>query len=81
MLLVIQIMIATVGLYLSFYILYNLSLILIHFLVPKRTPAQTTPATVFKILVPAHNEELLIGRILRSVRNQDYPKELYDVLS
>jgi cellulose synthase/poly-beta-1,6-N-acetylglucosamine synthase-like glycosyltransferase len=78
--LVIQGIISIAGLYLSFYVIYNLSLILIHFLVPKSTPTQTTPATAFKILVPAHNEELLIGRILRSIRNQDYPKELYDVL-
>ena len=78
--LIIQIVILFAGLYISFYVLYNLSLIFIHFFIPKRADGKYTPVTTFKVLIPAHNEELLIGRILRSVRNQDYPKELYDVL-
>ncbi len=78
--LVIQIIMVTVGLYLSFYVFYNLSLILIHFLVPQRTIGQITPATVFKVLIPAHNEELLLGKLLRSIHVQDFPKDMYDVL-
>lgn len=78
--LIINFIILTVGLYLSFYVLYNLSLVLIHFLVPKRTVGRITPVTVFKLLVPAHNEELLLGKLLRSIHVQDYPKDMYDVL-
>jgi len=78
--LIIQIVILLAGLYISFYVLYNLLLIFIHFFIPKRADGKYTPVTTFKVLIPAHNEELLIGRILRSVRNQDYPEELYDVL-
>ena len=32
----------------------------------------------FLILVPAHNEEQVIGDIVRCLQNMDYPKELYD---
>ncbi len=32
------------------------------------------------VLIPAHNEELLIGRLLDSLEGMDYPKEKYDVL-
>lgn len=32
------------------------------------------------VLVPAHNEELLIGRLLDSLDKLDYPREKYDVL-
>jgi len=38
------------------------------------------PVTLFKILIPAHNEELLLGRLLKSIGEQDYPKDMYDVL-
>ena len=33
----------------------------------------------FAVLVPAHNEELLIGRLLRSLAQLDYPRELFEV--
>jgi cellulose synthase/poly-beta-1,6-N-acetylglucosamine synthase-like glycosyltransferase len=31
------------------------------------------------VLIPAYNEELLIGRLLRNLHQQDYPPERYDV--
>ncbi len=36
------------------------------------------PASRFLILVPAHNEERVIGDIVRNLRELDYPRELYD---
>ena len=36
------------------------------------------PESRFLILVPAHNEEQVIGDIVRCLQNMDYPKELYD---
>src|SRR5258708_25654450 len=33
----------------------------------------------FAILVPAHNEEALIGRLLVSIAELEYPSEQYDV--
>ncbi len=37
------------------------------------------PSTRFAILVPAHNEELLLPRLLESLARVDYPRELYGV--
>ncbi len=31
------------------------------------------------VVVPARNEEKVIGNLLRSLKKQDYPKELYDI--
>ena len=36
------------------------------------------PESRFLVLVPAHNEEKVIGDIVRNLQQMDYPKELYD---
>lgn len=36
------------------------------------------PQSRFLVLVPAHNEEKVIGDIIRNLDAMDYPKELYD---
>ncbi len=33
----------------------------------------------FMAIIPAHNEEAVIGNLIQSLVNQDYPKELYDI--
>ena len=33
----------------------------------------------FMDIIPAHNEEAVIGNLLESLQNQDYPKDLYDI--
>ena len=33
----------------------------------------------FMIIIPAHNEEKVIGNLIESLHLLDYPKELYDV--
>jgi cellulose synthase/poly-beta-1,6-N-acetylglucosamine synthase-like glycosyltransferase len=38
------------------------------------------PQKRFLILIPAHNEEIVIGSLLENLLNMDYPKELYDVV-
>ncbi len=37
------------------------------------------PASRFLILVPAHNEERVVGDLIRNLQEMDYPPELYDV--
>ena len=39
----------------------------------------TTHQQRFLTLIPAHNEEALLGRLLASLDNAAYPRELYDV--
>ncbi|HEU5349290.1 MAG TPA: glycosyltransferase family 2 protein [Ktedonobacterales bacterium] len=45
----------------------------------KSNDQQTMPASTFAILVPAHNEELLIGKTLRSLAQLDYPTDRYAI--
>ncbi len=33
----------------------------------------------FMAIIPAHNEETVIENLIRSLKNQNYPKELYDI--
>ena len=42
-------------------------------------PAGKTPTSRFAIVVPAHDEELLIGTMLGSLARIDYPADDYDV--
>ena len=37
------------------------------------------PEKKFALVVAAHNEEMVISQILDSMKNLDYPKELYDI--
>ncbi len=60
--------------------LYLLLLTIVPFIVsagPKRRPSDRKK---FAIIIPAHNEEKVIEKTLRSVFRVDYPKELYDVI-
>jgi len=58
---------------------YLLLLTLLSLFAPRRTPLPDRPRTRFAILVPAHNEELLLPGLLRSLADLDYPAALYTV--
>ncbi len=45
----------------------------------RRPPADGPAARRFAVLIPAHNEAQLIGRILRNLGEQDYPTDRFDV--
>lgn len=45
----------------------------------KDKPLLTNKNHKFMAIVPAHNEEAVIGNLIESLKNQDYPKELYDI--
>ncbi|HEY5525690.1 MAG TPA: glycosyltransferase family 2 protein [Clostridium sp.] len=38
-----------------------------------------TPNNKFAMIVAAHDEEIVIGNLIESMRKQNYPKELYDI--
>lgn len=38
------------------------------------------PFNKFLIMIPAHNEEKVIGQLIRNLQCIDYPKELYDIV-
>lgn len=45
----------------------------------RRAPAPAPPRARFAILVPAHDEELLLPRLLESLAALEYPRALYSV--
>jgi cellulose synthase/poly-beta-1,6-N-acetylglucosamine synthase-like glycosyltransferase len=56
---------------------------LLFLVVAARFAARATPSgrrsTRFAVLIPAHNEELLIRRLIRSLHAQDFPAHLFDI--
>lgn len=44
-----------------------------------RTPTRSAPSTRFAVLVPAHDEELLIGATVTALVSQRYPRDLFEV--
>ena len=52
---------------------YIVGLTVMAMLARRSTPPQGPATRRFAILVPAHNEELVIGRLLRSLAKVDYP--------
>lgn len=38
-----------------------------------------TPVKKFAMIVAAHNEEVVIGKLIESMQKLNYPKELYDI--
>jgi cellulose synthase/poly-beta-1,6-N-acetylglucosamine synthase-like glycosyltransferase len=45
----------------------------------KKETKDYTPNSKFAMIVAAHDEEIVIGRLIESMKNQNYPKELYDI--
>jgi cellulose synthase/poly-beta-1,6-N-acetylglucosamine synthase-like glycosyltransferase len=45
----------------------------------RKEPPFPEPAKRFAVLVPAHDEELVIGQTVRSLLGVDYPRELFEV--
>lgn len=52
----------------------------IFFLLPRKKYPIVPPKTKFAVLIAARNEENVIGKLIKSLQDQDYPKELYDIL-
>lgn len=45
----------------------------------KEKPVEYAPCKKFALVIAAHNEELVIGHVIDSLQNQNYPRELYDI--
>lgn len=50
------------------------------FLIPRKVKSVVTPSTRFAVLLPARNEENVIGSLIESLKQQDYPDDLYDII-
>jgi len=68
------------GAYLSCYVAYWGLLLAVHFLSSARSSSAGAQLTRFAIVIPAHNEELFLPRLLLSIRKQDYPRGRFDTI-
>lgn len=68
-----------VFLYLAVATIYLLVLALAYFFVRERTPGSVEPLNCFAILVPAHNEELLVATLCQSLLEVDYPSDKFEI--
>lgn len=46
----------------------------------KNKTEDCAPCKRFALVIAAHNEELVIGNVIDSLMNQNYPRELYDII-
>jgi 1,2-diacylglycerol 3-beta-glucosyltransferase len=65
--------------YLTASTVYLLFLAGAYFIVPERKRVYTDKRNRFAILVPAHNEELLISRLCESLLEINYKRDLYEI--
>jgi len=77
--LVIVILLIFAFLYLAVATLYLLVLALAYFVVREQTPGSVEPLNRFAILVPAHDEELLVATLCQSLLQVDYPREKFEI--
>ena len=66
------------GVWLTVMMLYQMVLSLFGFGRKVKDYNDHDPQSRFLVLVPAHNEEKVIGDIVQNLQGMDYPKELYD---
>ena len=69
-----------IGTYLSIYVLYNLLLLSAHFFIKYKKTYSLIPEARFGIVIPAHNEELFLTRLIKSINEQDYPSYLFKAI-
>ena len=67
------------GTYLSAYVAYQTLLFVVNALVADPRPFTPSRLRFINVLIPAHNEELYLPRLLASLETQDYPKNLHRV--
>ena len=73
---IIYVLLGIVSIY-NFYLFITgaLGLIGLH----KSPIKQHKPKNKFAVLIPARNEEQVVGSLIHSLKNQDYPEDLYDI--
>ena len=62
------------------YSLFYLGTAFIYFFSMKKQSPKTKDHTKFSVIIPARNEEKNITNILNDLIQQDYPKELYEII-
>ena len=73
-----QVISGTAGAMLAVMMVYQMVIGLFGFTRKEKDYEDHDPQSRFLVLVPAHNEERVIGDIVRNLNEMDYPRELYD---
>lgn len=68
------------GVYITLHALYNSLLVIVNFVYENNHKSSHSPDTKFAIIVPAHNEEIFLPRLMGSLSCQNYPKELFEIV-
>ena len=63
----------------TIFYLYQLVISLFSFVILKDKPYIVNKKHKFILILPAHNEEAVIGNLISSLKELDYPKDLYDI--
>ena len=63
----------------TIYWVYQFVVSLCSFVKVKDKPLKVDKQHKFMTIIPAHNEETVIGNLIESLKNLDYPKDLYDI--
>ncbi|WP_200756428.1 glycosyltransferase family 2 protein [Effusibacillus dendaii] len=74
----ISLLINLIQILLLIVVLYHLSLGLFGFR-RYHVPSPCEPGKRFAIIIPAHNEERVIGQLINNLQKMNYPKQLYDI--
>ena len=61
------------------YYVYQLIISLFSFVKLKEKPFIVNKDHKFIVIIPAHNEEAVVGNLIKSLKEQDYPKDLYTI--
>ena len=64
---------------LTIFWLYQLMISICSLVKLKEKPLLIDKNHKFMAIIPAHNEEAVVGNLVESLKNQDYPKDLYDI--
>ena len=75
---VLEMLAGVCGVFLTFSLLYQIIIGFWGFGKAKKDYKDHDPQMRFLVLVPAHNEEKVIGDIIGNLNEMDYPRELYD---
>ena len=64
---------------LTIFWLYQIMVSVCSLVKSKEKPLKIKKDHRFMAIIPAHNEEAVVGNLIESLKNQDYPKDLYDI--
>ena len=68
-----------VALWTTFFVIYQLGLACLYFLIQDRPVHPSEPRKRFAVVIPAHNEETMVGTAIDSWMRVHYPRNLFDV--